>query len=204
MSERLYEDIVEFWIGSADRESEEARRRGSMWFGADATVDRRIRESFSSVPADTAAGLYQDWRNHAHGALAGIVALDQFPRNLYRGSARAFAFDDAALDWSLSLYDSVLFEQLGWMSKVFALMPLQHSEELTIQELSVRRFAELAAQAIGEYREILNGTAQYAEIHRDIVARFGRFPHRNRALGRESTDAERRFLDDGGPTFGQG
>ncbi len=204
MSERLYEDIVEFWLGSADLQPEEARRRGSMWFGADAEVDRRIRESFSSVPSDTAAGLHDDWRNHARAALAGIVALDQFPRNLYRGSARAFAFDDIALDWSLSLYDSVLFEQLGWMSKVFALMPLQHSEELTIQELSVRRFAELAAQAIGEYREILNGTAQYAEIHRDIVARFGRFPHRNRALGRESTDAERRFLDDGGPTFGQG
>lgn len=197
-------EILDYWIGNSDEDIDEAERRKKFWFGSDSSVDEEIARRFRGTVESVRDGAHGDWLDTPSGVLATIIVLDQFPRNLYRGTAEAFASDARALELSLALADSPTITELGWMSRVFALMPLQHSEDAAIQERAVREFEALAAACNSEYRAILEGTAEFARLHRDIVKRFGRFPHRNRILGRESTQAERDWLDDDAPTFGQG
>lgn len=197
-------DVLEFWIGDADADATDAKRRGALWFRSSKQTDDTIRDRFGGLWRDVRDGRCEDWLGAAHGHLAQIIVLDQFPRNLFRGTAEAFSTDPRALSLCLSLADDESFEQLGWMSRAFALMPMQHAEDEAIQARSVRAFEALADACRGAHRDILMNSARFAREHRDIVARFGRFPHRNRVLGRESTEAEKAWLADGAPTFGQG
>lgn len=197
-------EVLDYWIGDADASASAAVARQSMWFGADDAVDAEIERRFAHTIARAGDGAAADWLDSPQGIAALIIVLDQFPRNLYRGTADAFRFDDQALALSLDLQHSAGIERLGWMTRVFALMPMQHAEDLDIQERSVATFDALAAECDTAHRELLEGNARYARLHRDIVARFGRFPHRNRILGRASTPEETAWLADGAPTFGQG
>lgn len=196
--------VLDYWIGDADHDINDAKRRAKIWFGSDSKVDEEIARRFQSTIESVRAGGHLDWIDTPSGILATIIVLDQFPRNVYRGTADAFASDHRALELSLALADSPSITTLGWMSRVFVLMPLQHAEDRAVQERAVHEFEALAAACDSDHRAILESNAEYARLHCDIVKRFGRFPHRNRVLGRESTQAESDWLADGAPTFGQG
>ena len=139
-----------------------------------------------------------------HGHLALIIVLDQFTRNIHRGTAAAFSNDQKALERMLAGIDAGIDRGLEPIERVFFYMPMQHSERMDIQDRGVETFAALAREpAPPHIANALRGFLNYAKLHRDIVARFGRFPHRNDVLGRKHTDAELQFLADGGHTFGQ-
>jgi uncharacterized protein (DUF924 family) len=196
--------VLEYWIGNADNDPEEARSRNDLWFSSSANTDAEIERRFADIVVAARAGNDREWSRTPEGLLARIIVLDQFPRNLYRGTAEAFSSDSQALRASLELQSKELLEELGWMSRVFALMPMQHAEDLAVQERSVELFESLASKCDTGHRPILEHNAKFARLHRDIVRRFGRFPHRNRILGRTSTAEEEGWLEDGAPTFGQG
>jgi len=185
-------DILRFWF----EETPEA-----AWWKVDPAFDDRLRARYQALLVQAAAGELQAWRGTAHGRLAEVLVLDQFPRNIHRGTPGMYTHDDlavAATRHALTLADPLAGDL--WRA-VFVLMPLMHSERLDDQEEMVGRFEALAAEA--ERRGSPNlaafrGNLDFARRHRDIVARFGRFPHRNRSLGRETTQQEQSFLDQGG------
>jgi uncharacterized protein (DUF924 family) len=158
------------------------------WFAKDAGFDAEVAARFGGLPEAAAAGMLARWEDAAEGALALVIVLDQFPRNMFRGDARTYAFDAAARAVTVGALDRGFDRQVAYVERQFLYLPLMHSERLADQE----RCLALAE----EYRhaEFL----KYAEHHCGIVRRFGRFPHRNAILGRASTPEEQAFLADGG------
>ena len=196
--------LLDFWfdVDVDDRASLEKRMR--RWFASTADEDRELEARFGKLARQAAAGALDDLAASARGRLALILLLDQLPRNLHRGTPEAFAGDRQALDLCLSGLNAGLDEDLQTLERIFYFMPLQHSEDRADQELSVETFAGLATEPVPPaLAAALRKCADYAVAHRDIVERFGRFPHRNRALGRKSTRAELEFLEAGGASFGQ-
>lgn len=174
------------------------------WFGGDADCDAAIKARFSGAVEAAGRGDLDDWASDPRGRLALILLLDQFPRSLYRGSARAFAHDAAALSLTIHGIERSHDRALGPLERLFFYMPMQHAESLDVQERSVAIFTALAENATqGPIAAALAGCATYARQHRDIIARFGRFPHRNAALGRVSSPQETAYLAGGAPKFGQ-
>lgn len=190
-------DVRRFWFGQPDP-TRPATVDSSMWWKGGDALDAQIGAQFSGLMARALAGELSAWRSTSEDTLALILLLDQFPRNVHRGTAQAFAGDPLARELARALDGGP--EAWDLDARCFALMPFEHSEDLADQEHSVKRFGELAAGGDSKAAYYL----EFAEKHRDIVARFGRFPHRNRVLGRVSSPAERSFLEDGGPSFGQG
>lgn len=135
------------------------------------------------------------------GRLAKIILLDQFPRNMYRGTAAAFAHDLVAQHLTMSALTAGDEELLRPIERVFLYMPFEHAEELALQDLSVRRFEKLLSDAKAEELNLFKGYVDFAIRHRDIIDRFGRFPHRNQMLGRQSTEDEIQFLKEPGSSF---
>ncbi|MGB2002542.1 MAG: DUF924 family protein, partial [Porticoccaceae bacterium] len=150
-------------------------------------------------------GKYRDWLQTARGRLAAIIVLDQFSRNMYRDKPQAFAQDALALQWCLEGLKTEIDLQLEPIERVFFYLPLEHSEDLQMQDLACRKFAELldqvtllGAESNGNTYE---GFYQFAERHRQVIQKFGRFPHRNRILGRVNSEAEQQYLDTPGSGF---
>ncbi len=187
------EDIIAFWFG--DRSPEAAKR----WFVKNAAFDGEIRTRFGELQAIAASGTLDGWTATARGALALNILLDQFPRNLFRDDSRSFATDGKALAITQELIASGRIADLAPMEQIFALMPLMHSEDRGVQRESVAQFEKLASELPGD--GLLENSADYARKHAEIVERFGRFPHRNKLLGRESTDEEIEFLKQPGSSF---
>ena len=196
--------VVDFWLGVDPNDEAALEQRWLCWFRSDAAFDREIAERFGGLVADAAAGRLAPWAATSVGRLALILLLDQFPRSLFRGTRAAFAHDDLALALTREGIALGADRELPPLARVFFYMPLQHAESPEVQQESVRVFDELSREpAPAPVKKLLAEAAEYARLHAAIVARFGRFPHRNRPLGRESTAAELAYLDDGGPTFGQ-
>lgn len=170
-------DIVSFW-----REAGEEK-----WFTKDTDFDRQIEERFAASHAAAAAGKLSQWRETPEGALALILLLDQFSRNLHRGSPKAFAQDEAAVAVARHAVDAGFHEQVEPDLQFFFYMPFMHSEAIADQKRCVQMFHCVSSQGLG-----------HARAHETIIRRFGRFPHRNAVLGRHTTPAERAFLDGGG------
>jgi uncharacterized protein (DUF924 family) len=194
--------VLAFWFGDAARDPERALARVPRWFGTDAGFDAEIRAQFAPLVDGAAAGGLAGWESEARGALALVIVLDQFPRNLFRGSARAFAHDDAAL----AVARRALVGDAGGLTPtehLFLLLPFEHAESLAAQEECLARATALAAVCAPEWQPLLRAFLPFAEQHRAIIERFGRFPHRNRALGRVSTPAELAYLSGGADDFGQ-
>lgn len=168
------------------------------WFRRDAAFDEAIRARFAGLVEAALDGGLRDWEADAAGGLARILLLDQFPRNMFRGSARAFAGDPEALALAERLVGSGADKNLVPVRRMFAFLPFEHSESLLSQERSVALFAALRREG---QDPALDAAYAYAERHRAIIERFGRFPHRNAALGRESTPAEIAFLKEPGSSF---
>ncbi|RIL06280.1 MAG: DUF924 domain-containing protein [Proteobacteria bacterium] len=198
------EALLHFWFGRVPPTPESVAARATFWFEPTPEEDADLARRFGALHAEAHAGELDAWQDEPRGALALVLLLDQLPRNLFRGSARAFASDARALAVARAALARGDDAELVPIETAFLLLPLEHAESMEAQEESVRRVEALAHGAPPAWREMLEGWADYARQHRDIVARFGRFPHRNRALGRASTAEESAFLSAGGPSFGQG
>jgi len=175
-------DIIEFWRAAGPK----------RWFAKSEAFDAAIRLKFEAVHHAAARGEYDAWAESADGALALVILTDQFPRNLYRGSAHAFATDPLARKVARSAVERGLDKRVETDLRSFLYLPFMHSEDLADQDRGVALNEALALE-IGD-----PDAAKWAHDHRSIVARFGRFPHRNRALGRETTAEEQAFLEEGG------
>jgi uncharacterized protein (DUF924 family) len=197
------ETLLAFWFGNAPLCGAALERRMQAWFTPDAAFDAELRARFAPLVREAALGALDAWAQTPRGRLALILLLDQLPRNLFRGEARAFATDPQALAWSLSGIEAGLDRALAPLERTFFYLPLQHAEDLSVQERSVEAFAALAREAEPPLRGELEGHVAYAVRHRDLIARFGRFPHRNRALGRASTRQEEQHLAADAERFGQ-
>jgi len=174
------EAILEFWFrGDAERK---------QWFSKDPSFDDEIRARFLSLYEEGVRGAFTAWRNSPRSCLALIVLLDQFPRNMFRGSARAFATDALALDAARHAIASGHDRALSKTERTFIYLPFEHSENLADQERALALFAG-------------HPNAEWAQRHYEIIKRFGRFPHRNAILGRQSTPAEIEFLREPGSSF---
>ena len=203
MSATTPKDVTTFWFRDATRSPEALERRGAVWFGAEPAFDSECATRFATSLEDAARGALDDWAGTPQGRLALVILLDQMPRNIHRGSPAAFAHDAQAAAHCIAGIESGQDRSLHPVERVFLYMPLQHAEDLGLQRRSVERFESLATEVDDAWRARFAENAHYARLHHDIVERFGRFPHRNRVLGRESTEEELRYLADGAPTFGQ-
>jgi uncharacterized protein (DUF924 family) len=209
-TQRRAHEILEFWFGLRPYGREAVEQRMRLWFGDPAApeltpqTDEAIRLRFGPLAAEAARGALSAWESSPRRRLALILLLDQFPRNLYRGRVRAFSHDRAALTLTLGGMQLGADAALDPVERIFFYMPLQHAESREVQEESVAAFQRLAAEAPAELQGIFASVLKYARMHRDIIERFGRFPHRNSIVGRESTSEEATWLAAAGPRFGQG
>lgn len=225
--------ILDFWFSSFwDRNSEPPSSLFSLWFGSkfesgkmislsseeQKQIDVQIKELFEEDLNNVnklivsffyffqaAKNYYGSWKENPQGKLALIILNDQFPRNIYRGTGLAFNFEEGSLSLSRDIINNKEHKLYKFYERVFIYLPLEHSEKIEDQDLCVKLFKEME----GEYQNepFLGKTAkqftQYADLHRKIVADFGRFPHRNKVLGRENTEKENEYLANGGHRFGQ-
>ena len=196
-------EVLSFWFEDATRSPEALGRRRAVWFRNDPAFDRECAARFAATLEDAARGGLDDWAGTPHGRLALVIVLDQMPRNVHRGSPAAFMHDAEAAAHCIAAVESGQDRALSRVERMFLYMPLQHTEDLGLQRRSVELFESLASGADEAWRGYFADTANYARLHYDVVERFGRFPHRNRILGRKSTEEEARYLADGAPTFGQ-
>lgn len=196
-------DVLSFWFGDAARSLEALKRRSEVWFRIDPAFDRECATRFIDALGDAARGVLDDWAETPQGRLALVILLDQMPRNIHRGSPGAFAHDTLAAAHCVAGIESGQDRSLHPVERIFLYMPLQHAEDIGLQRRSIEQFESLAAEADDRWREYFAENVHYAHEHHDIIERFGRFPHRNLVLGRESTEEELGYLADGAPTFGQ-
>ena len=197
------QEVLSFWFEDAAKSAEAFLRRRAVWFRNDPAFDRECAARFAATLEDAARGGLDDWAGTPHGRLALVIVLDQMPRNIHRGSPAAFMHDTEAAAHCIAAVESGQDRALSRVERLFLYMPLQHTEDPGLQRRSVELFESLASGADEGWREYFADAADYARLHRDIIERFGRFPHRNRILDRESTEEEARYLADGAPTFGQ-
>jgi uncharacterized protein (DUF924 family) len=195
--------VREYWFGAQPLTAESLDRRMDFWFGSDAGRDEEIRTRFGGLLERAAAGEFTAWADGPRRRLSLIVLLDQFPRNMFRGTARAFEYDAQALTLSLTGMQSGADGALDFIERLFFYMPLEHAENRDAQDESVAAFRRLLAEVPPELHETFADTLSFAEKHRSIIERFGRFPHRNVLLGRASTPEELEWLKEGGTSFGQ-
>jgi uncharacterized protein (DUF924 family) len=188
------EDVLSFWFGDGTRYRRE-------WFAKDDKLDGEIRARFGDAIENAARGEFDAWKATTRGRLALVILLDQFSRNVFRGTSRAFAQDARARELAVAAIDRGDDRALTALERHFLYMPLTHAEDRAAQALSVGLFEGLALEAPQGLAEALAGAAKYARMHRDIVDRFGRFPHRNAILGRASTAEESEFLSQPGSGF---
>ena len=193
--------IHQFWFGTSADDATVAAEKSSLWWGKDAMVDALMRERFEAYLIQAATGELADWEQTPRGLLALILLTDQFSRSLYRNSSQAFAFDRLALAWSREAVATGLDARFRPIERVFLYLPLEHAEAPAEQAEAVRLFSLLADGVAPELRPVFKGFLDFARRHQAIIGRFGRFPHRNALLGRESTPEELAFLEEPGSRF---
>jgi uncharacterized protein (DUF924 family) len=189
------DEILGFWLEPKPETAEEMEQRGKLWFMGGPEVDREIKERFGTLVAQARAHELEDWTETMRGTLALVILLDQFPRNLYRGSASAFASDAQAVAIVEAGFASGRFAEADSLDLLFLLLPYSHAEDLALQ----RKACELSVRGVmtgkPEWKKMLASGLDFARKHLDVIARFGRFPHRNAVLGRTSTPVESEYLE---------
>jgi uncharacterized protein (DUF924 family) len=184
--------VLAFWFDPAHH---------TKWYTADPVFDARIREQFSGLIEPAATGQLDDWASMPSSWLALLIVLDQFSRNIYRSDSRAWMQDVRAQQLALSGIAEGFDRQLPPMQRVFAYMPLEHAEDIELQRRCVMLFEALCNDVPSDQRDNYTGFLDYARWHEVVIARFGRFPHRNAVLGRTSTPEEWAYLAGPGSGF---
>ena len=180
---KVADSILVFWFDEIDR---------SYWFQKDADFDQLVKDRFGSHVERALRGGYDSWGDSSSMRLSLIILLDQMTRNIFRGDARAFSGDTRALSLTFkAVDDGQLDSEAAIEKRQFLLMPLMHSEDIEVQDRSIGIYERYADR----------DTLEYAKQHRDVIARFGRFPHRNAVLGRASTPEEVKFIQTPGSAF---
>lgn len=192
----ILRDIHRYWFGDLKSPTDRSEEKAEIWFRQSDETDAHIRETYGPHIAEAAA---VDWDLNAlsrEEQVALVVLLDQFPRNIHRSSGEAFAFDTKAREIARALAARGL-DRFYLSEQTFVCLPFEHSEDVADQDLAVMFYARMAVEAPEAWKAIKREALDYATKHRDIVRKFGRFPHRNQALGRESTPEEIEFLKGG-------
>lgn len=191
---KAIDEILEFWFGDKDPNDPETLNFG-LWFQGPEEVDREIKTRFQPLIEQAGLGALEDWKETPRGRMAWTLLLDQFTRNAYRGTVRMYAFDLLVLHSTREAVRIGQDKEMPPIYRAFLYLPMQHAEEVQAQDESVVLYEALAKEARNHPQEgAITGMLDYAERHARVVHRFGRFPHRNEILMRESTEEEKAFL----------
>lgn len=193
--------VLDLWFGPLDASGRADEQHRARWFRKDPEFDRRLTERFAAAHAQAAVGACDAWQESARGALALVILLDQFSRNMFRGEAAAFAQDPRALAVAMRAIERGFDRAVAADQRSFFYLPFMHSEGRVDQERCVALFSAWALEPGAAGDKAVASNLDYARRHRDIVQRFGRFPHRNATLGRSSTPEEEEFLKGPGSSF---
>jgi uncharacterized protein (DUF924 family) len=195
------EAVLDFWFGAPGTANEIAGRQRTLWFGKSAANDQLVVERFAETLIAAGKGELDSWMHSPRGRLALIVVLDQFPHHVHRNHGQSFAYDAQSLALAQGMIQRGDDARVAPIERVFVYLPLEHAESMAMQDASVARYEKLAAEADPAEQGLFEGFLDYARKHREVVARFGRFPHRNELLGRPSTPDEITFLQQPGSRF---
>jgi uncharacterized protein (DUF924 family) len=192
--------VLGYWFGHGSWIRSRLDERTTFWFGGDgpeaqARRDADITAKLEPLLERAARGDFASWADSPKRRLALILLFDQVPRNAYRGTPAAFAFDREALALASEGLQLAADAALDPIERIFFYLPLEHAESLEAQDAAVAAFARLVSEAPPDLKDYCAYTAKYADKHRELIVQFGRFPHRNAVLGRESTPAEREWLE---------
>ncbi len=193
--------VINFWFGDDSDDARVAEQKWKLWWTKADETDQYIEQRFGELVAAASAGKLDGWAATPRDLLALILVLDQFPRNIFRDMPEAFATDSKALGLALTALEHSVEQRLRPIERVFLYLPLEHSELLEHQQRCVKLMEQLAEEVPEGWRKSFEGFTSYAVAHHDIIKRFGRYPHRNAILGRESTPEEIEFLKTPGSSF---
>ena len=199
--EPLAESILKFWFTTISTDGKVAAEVSDRWFKKDLEFDRLIDRKYGSYMEAASWGAFDRWSLHPDGLTALIILLDQFPRNLFRNQAKSFYFDSKALAFAKHSLEQETVLKVPTLMGYFQLMPFMHSESLEDQTDGLHAFEELHQASQPGAKNMIASAIKFSHAHRDIIEKFGRFPHRNQSLGRSSTDAELAFLKTPGSSF---
>jgi uncharacterized protein (DUF924 family) len=195
------QSVNTFWFGLEQDDALTAQQQSTLWWSKNEDVDRQIRSRFASTVRGAAQHQLDDWAAIPSGLLALILLTDQFSRNMYRGTPASFESDAIARDWCLQGLAQGADRKLRMIERVFFYLPLEHSESPDHQKQSVQLFTQLLQDVPSAHHDMFNGFLTFALRHQQFIERFGRFPHRNAILGRDSTPEEIIFLQQPGSSF---
>ncbi|MBZ9784797.1 DUF924 domain-containing protein [Pseudomonas sp. REP124] len=196
-----WQPLLEWWFGTSGSAKEVAAQKGKLWFGKRDSQDLEARTRFGDLVEQALAGGLTDWAQRSEGWLALVLLLDQLPRMLFRDSPKAYSGDIRAQALVAQGIAADFDRQLQPIQRVFIYLVLEHCEHLAVQNECISRYIELVAQQPESDQALFADYLDYAEKHQKVIARFGRFPHRNEVLGRKSTAEELEFLSKPGSRF---
>jgi len=191
-------DVIQFWFST---DPKNPLQNQMSWWKKDSAFDKDIKQRFGATLTQAVNGELDHWLDTPEGTLAFIILLDQFSRNIYRNTPKAWAQDSLALTTARDAIKHGFDKKLSITERMFFYMPLMHSENLSTQDESIAQFTQLANDGDASIKEAIDGNLSYAHAHRDIIAKFGRYPHRNKILRRESTKEEIEFLKQPNSSF---
>ncbi len=200
MSERI-EDVLDFWFGDLNELGCASPDHRRFWWTKSDAFDQAVGSQFLSDYEAIVAGDRDAWRSTPRGALATIVVLDQFSRNMFRGTPNMFIADELAREVCEEGIDAGFDAELAFDERVFFYLPLEHSEQIELHRRCLKLFQELLSSSEESLKADAENYLEYAEQHKAIIDRFGRYPHRNQTLGRASTPEEIEFLKEPGSSF---
>ena len=194
--------ILEYWFGTEELDRGAIEAKQKVWYAGGEAIDNDICDHFGEIFEEARNETILHWADSSRGALALVILLDQFSRNLFRGTAQAFAQDPLARAVAKRAIRHGLDQELSVPARIFLLHPFHHSEALVDQDFGFIRLKELVAEGHDEWQDMLQSSIDWFRGHRDIIVRFNRFPHRNAVLNRKSTAEEEKFLRESS-SFGQ-
>ena len=187
-------EVLEFWFADRDLSEPTLDSRMTRWFNSDEQFDTELADRFTSLAELALTGELDDWAEQPLGRLALILLLEQFPRRIYKDSPAAFQGDRKAMKLCQQGVANDAYRELNAVQQLFFFMPLQRAESIKIQQTSVKIYNALSSNVSSTLRDTFETVAQFAELRRDVIAKFGRFPHRNAPLGSSNTGAEEAHL----------
>jgi uncharacterized protein (DUF924 family) len=196
-----WQPLLDWWLGAEGSATEVAAARQGLWFGKRDSQDLEAEARFGALVERALAGDLKNWLDDPQGWLAQLILLDQLPRMIFRNTPRAFAGDSRARPLLQEGLERGWDRRLTPIQRVFAYLVFEHAEDLPLQDRAVELFADLLNEAAVDERPLFANFLDFAERHQRVIARFGRFPHRNAILGRACTDEEQAFLREPGSRF---